>query len=118
MKYYPVPQSRKTDRSLSMQLIIGNKNYSSWSLPVSAGKIQDLWRECRKRFGEKDNFLFGNFSIADAMFAPVAFRFNRYGVKGEAQIQDYMNAILSLPATQEWEDAARQEPWIIAENEK
>ncbi|MGF1491962.1 MAG: glutathione S-transferase family protein [Microcoleaceae cyanobacterium] len=72
-------------------------------------RISQIWRTCREKFGQVGEMLFGEFSIADAMFAPVVSRFVTYDVKlGEVE-QQYMKAILSLPAMQNWLQAADQE---------
>jgi glutathione S-transferase len=81
------------------------------------GRICEIWRECRGRFGEGGPFLFGHFSGADAMYAPVATRFRTYAVELDPTCQAYADAVLALPAYREWHAAAVQEPWIIAEDE-
>jgi glutathione S-transferase len=84
-------------------------------------RITGLWRDCRKRFAgafqKDDGFLFGNFSAADAMYAPVATRFRTYGVKLDTDSEAYCTAVLAHPAMQEWADAAKHEPWLISEYE-
>jgi glutathione S-transferase len=84
-------------------------------------RITGLWRDCRKRFSgafEKDDgFLFGLISAADAMFAPVVTRLRTYGVQVDKDTDAYCNAVLGLPAMKEWIDAAKHEPWLIAEYE-
>ena len=76
-------------------------------------RIQQIWTDCRKRFGAEGPFLFGRFSVADAMFAPVATRFSTYGVKLEPVAAAYVETIMNLPAMKEWVDGARREPWVI-----
>ncbi len=78
-------------------------------------RIVAIWRDCRSRFGAGGPFLFGAFTAADAMYAPVATRFRtylpglaRYGDEGEVA-QAYADALLSLPAFLEWENGARTE---------
>lgn len=73
-------------------------------------RIQAAWRTARRRFGAGGPFLFGRFSIADAMYAPVVTRFATYGVALDEVAQAYAAAILDLPAMQEWLAAARLEP--------
>lgn len=69
-------------------------------------RITAIWRQCRQKFASGGDLLFGSFSIADAMFAPVVSRFVTYEVKLDAVSQAYIDAILALPAMQEWlEDA-------------
>lgn len=71
-------------------------------------RIQALWTDCRARFGTKAGgpFLFGRFSIADAMYAPVVSRFTTFAIKMDSVSQAYCDAIWSLPAMQEWKQAA------------
>ena len=75
---------------------------------ADAARIQDIWREALDRSGGP--FLFGGFSIADAMFAPVTTRFRTYGVAIDAQLQAYSDAIAALPAMQAWQRDAEAEP--------
>jgi len=72
-------------------------------------RIQEIWQDCRARFGAGGDFLFGRWSIADAMFAPVASRFHTYGVTLDPVSQAYVDASLALPAMQEWVDGAKSE---------
>ncbi len=77
-------------------------------------RIREIWRECRVRQGAAGEFLFGEFSAVDAMFAPVDSRFQTYGVELDGVGAEYADAILALPAVREWIEAAREEPWSIA----
>lgn len=77
-------------------------------------RIEALWAECRAAHGKGGPFLFGKFSAADAMYAPVVNRLNVYGFRVGAATRDYMQAMMALPAWQEWEEGARAEPWVIA----
>jgi glutathione S-transferase len=65
-------------------------------------RILAIWTDCRARFGQGGDFLFGRFGIADAMFAPVVLRFQTYGVVLEDAAKDYADAMLALPALQAW----------------
>jgi glutathione S-transferase len=76
-------------------------------------RITAIWRDCRKRFGEGGPFLFGGFTNADAMYAPVVSRFRTYRVELEDEAQAYADAVWALPALQEWLTAAKNEPMII-----
>lgn len=76
-------------------------------------RIDSLWGEARRRFGAGGPFLFGRFSLADAMFAPVATRFRTYGVPLDEISQSYVSAIHELPAMREWAAGAKAEPWSI-----
>jgi glutathione S-transferase len=70
-------------------------------------RIQAIWADA------KGPFLFGAFTAADAMYAPVVLRFRTYGV--EARNKSYMDAMLALPAMREWIEAAEREPESIPE---
>ncbi|MGA0597939.1 glutathione S-transferase family protein [Enterovirga sp. CN4-39] len=80
-------------------------------------RIDALWQDARARFGQGGPFLFGAFSAADAMYAPVVTRFETYSVKVSPVSHAYMSAILGLPAFGEWRAAALQEPWFYKEDE-
>lgn len=77
-------------------------------------RICEIWRECRTRHGAAGEFLFGEFSAADAMFAPIASRFQTYGVEIDRDVAEYPQAILAIPAVKEWMEDAQREPWSIA----
>jgi glutathione S-transferase len=81
-------------------------------------RVMSIWRDCRTRFGDGNgDFLFGHFTIADAMFAPVASRFRTYRIETEREAAAYCDALLGMPAMQEWTTAARNEPMIIEKYE-
>ena len=65
-------------------------------------RILAIWTDCRAHFGSGGDFLFGRFSIADAMYAPVVLRFQTYGVALTGAAKAYADAVLALPAVQEW----------------
>jgi glutathione S-transferase len=73
-------------------------------------RVLALWRQCRANFGGKGTMLFGDFSIADAMYAPVALRFQTYDVQLDPVCAAYVHGLLALPAMLEWVDAAHREP--------
>lgn len=75
---------------------------------ADARRVQEIWRESLAASGGP--FLFGAFSIADAMFAPVATRFVTYGVELDATCQAYVDAIYALPAMKQWIADAEREP--------
>ncbi|MGC2414961.1 MAG: glutathione S-transferase family protein [Stellaceae bacterium] len=77
-------------------------------------RVMAIWRDCRTRFGEGNgDFLFGPFTIADAMFAPVVTRFRTYQSDIEREAEAYCEAVMALPAMQEWIVAAKNEPMIV-----
>jgi len=81
-------------------------------------RVMAIWRQCRNRFGEKNgDFLFGPFTIADAMYAPVVTRFRTYKIDLEREADAYCETVTALPAMQEWAAAARNEPMVIDEYE-
>jgi glutathione S-transferase len=77
-------------------------------------RVREIWRECRARHGDAGEFLFGEFSAADAMFAPVVSRFQTYGVELDGVEAEYARTILALRAVSDWIEAAHGEPWSIA----
>ncbi len=81
-------------------------------------RIQQIWSDCRLESASDGPFLFGRFSIADAMYVPVVSRFSVYQIDGSAEVQSYMDSILSLPAYQEWKSDSEAEPWVIAQEER
>ncbi len=80
-------------------------------------RIEAIWADCRRRFGAGGPFLFGAFGNADAMYAPVVARLHTYDVDVSPPSRAYMDAVMALPAWKQWTAAARQEPWVLAEDE-
>lgn len=80
-------------------------------------RLTALWRQARERFSADGPFLYGAFSAADAMFAPVVTRLDTYSIAVDPVSRDYMQAVLALPAYREWLAAALAEPWIVAQDE-
>ncbi len=84
-------------------------------------RVTTIWRACRERFGSAPKsggpFLFGAFSNADAMFAPVVTRFKTYAVELDDISRAYSAAMLEHPAMKEWYAAAAVEPWVIEKYE-
>jgi glutathione S-transferase len=79
-------------------------------------RVQSIWRDARGRFGRGGAFLFGDFSIADAMYAPVIFRFVSYGVALDETSRAYVDSMLALPALHEWlADAATEALAVLHE---
>ena len=81
---------------------------------ANIARVQDVWNEARSRFGAAGPFLFGKFSAADAMYAPVVSRFETYAIDVTAPVASYMQAMIALPAWQEWRRAALKETWVIS----
>jgi len=82
---------------------------------ADVARIEVMWKEARARSGGP--FLFGKFSAADAMYAPVVTRLNTYGISVSRDSRDYMDAVLALPAFAEWRAASIAETWIVPEDE-
>lgn len=71
-------------------------------------RIEEIWVDCRSRYGKDGKFLFGKFSIADAMFAPVVLRFKIYGYKSKNLIvTEYCNSILNNFNVIDWLNSAK-----------
>jgi glutathione S-transferase len=84
---------------------------------ANVDRIDTIWSETRSRFGAGGPFLFGAFSNADAMYAPVVSRFASYSIPVSPTARSYMEAVMALPAWKEWEEAARVEPMVMPGNE-
>ena len=82
---------------------------------TNVARIETMWTEARARHGGP--FLFGNFSAADAMYAPVVSRLFTYGIKVNRDALAYMEAMMALPAWAEWKAASLKEEWIVPEDE-
>lgn len=84
---------------------------------ADVARIETIWNECRARFSGGGPFLYGSFCAADAMYAPVVWRFQTYAVEVSAATRAYMDAILGLSASRDWQEAARREPWVLEHDE-
>ncbi|MEW8584831.1 MAG: glutathione S-transferase family protein [Candidatus Thiodiazotropha sp.] len=80
-------------------------------------RVKALWRRCRREYGREGAWLFGSFTIADAMFAPVAIRFSGYSIPLQGIEAEYVQSVLSHPGIMEWIEAAGQETEIIEADE-
>ena len=87
------------------------------ALAADIERIDEIWNDCRSRFGSGGPWLFGDYSVADAMYAPAVLRFNTYGAHISQTARWYMASVLEDAALQEWLQGARQEPWTIAADE-
>jgi glutathione S-transferase len=84
---------------------------------ADVARIVAMWGDCRARFGAGGPFLFGGFTAADAMYAPVVLRFRTYEVELPPACRAYADAVLALPALGEWIDAAQREAETLAQFE-
>ena len=127
------PKARARARSLAAQMHSGfgamrqalpmnvEARLPGIDLPEAArqdiSRLQAIWHDTCAEFGQGGAFLFGEFSIADAFFAPVVSRFNTYGIAAAGPVRDYMDAVLALPAMQEWTRDALAEATFVPEDE-
>lgn len=88
----------------------GLRHTTSGGVQKNIGRINDLWTRCRKEYGSGGDFLFGKFSIADAMYAPVVSRFVTYGpVELSPEASGYRDMMMATPAMQKWIEGAKKE---------
>lgn len=80
-------------------------------------RITEIWRNCRSATTDDGDFLFGAWSAADAMYAPVASRFRTYAVELDPVAQHYADNVLNNAWYKAWEAEALKEPWIVPEDE-
>jgi glutathione S-transferase len=84
------------------------------ALESDVERIEEIWSDCRSRFGKTGGpWLFGEYSIADAMYAPVVLRFNTYGAPLTQTARWYIAAALEDTAMQNWLLAAKNETWTV-----
>ncbi|HEU0151010.1 MAG TPA: glutathione S-transferase family protein [Bradyrhizobium sp.] len=69
---------------------------------ANVARIEEIWSECLMRHNARGPFLFGAFSAADAMFAPVVHRFRTYAIEVSPQAKAYMDTMWTFPAFAEW----------------
>jgi glutathione S-transferase len=127
-------RARATARSVSAEMHSGFQGLRSlWPMCFSRqdmrhtthgiegdiARIAEIWEGCRRDFGEPAGgpFLFGAFSIADAMYAPVVFRFATYGVALGPVEAAYAESMRRLPAMTRWAEAAAAETEVIEGSE-
>ncbi len=80
-------------------------------------RIFAIWSDCHRRYAEDGDWLFGRFSIADAMFAPVVLRFRTYGINLPESASIYPARLLESPAVQEWLLESESETEVIDQEE-
>jgi glutathione S-transferase len=102
-------QTMRSVMSHHLKKTFSNFNWSSAESDVN--RVKEIWRIALRDY--RGTFLFGDFSIADAMFAPVVNRFITYGIPIESDIKGYVEAIRNLPAHQTWINDAIQEDFNV-----
>jgi glutathione S-transferase len=80
-------------------------------------RIKGLWGKCRTEYGKNGEWLFGEYSIADAMFAPIALRFSGYDIPLAGVEADYVKSVLNHPGIVEWMEAGKLETEVIEADE-
>ena len=89
----------------------------SEAVRADIARIEAAWAGARETYGKSGPFLFGRFSAADAMFAPVVNRFHAYAIPVAPATRAYMDAVMALPAWKAWIADGQAEPWRIEEYE-
>ena len=91
--------------------IRASKRFANHPAEVQAdiARVIEIWESCRRRFAARGHFLFGNFSVADAMFAPLVWRFLSYAVALPDASRAWSDTMVALPAMQEWRTIALAE---------
>lgn len=80
-------------------------------------RMDTLWSELRQKYSHDGKWLFGDFSIADCMFAPVVFRFATYNIEVSEEVKQYMTTVLDNPNIQIWLEQSENEAEIVEESE-
>ena len=80
-------------------------------------RIHDIWADCNSNYGDPDGWLFGRFSVADAMYAPIVFRFRSYGVIVPESARRFPDRVLQSKAIQNWLRAAESETEVLEREE-
>jgi len=88
------------------------------TLDAAVRRVDALWTDCRQRYGADGPWLFGGYSAADAMYLPMAFRFQTYGTDGLGPVaRAYVAATLADPLVVPWVNGAATEPETIPSEE-
>ena len=95
----------------------GRKVAMSAELEADIARIKTIWRELRTRHAGAGPWLFGPYSIADAMFAPVAFRFLTYGVTEPGTVDEYVSTVTRDPLVLAWLRDSELETEVVANSE-
>lgn len=85
---------------------------------VDLQRIMELWAQARARFGGGGAFLFGDFSAADIMYAPVCTRIITYSLPIARFAGAYIEAVVQHPFMQDWLAAAQAEEWVLEQFEQ
>ncbi len=88
------------------------------TLTKDIDRVIEIWSDCHRRFSGDGGWLFGHFTVADAMYAPVVLRLRTYGINLPESAGFYPQRLLESEAMQEWLAAAECETEVIAVDEK
>ena len=110
-------QAMRNEFGMNLHRPVGHKPASDAAL-ADVARVSEIWTECRARYGGVGPFLFGAFSGADAMYAPVVHRFLTYAVPVDQPVQDYIATMRANPAFAEWTAAGLAETTRIARFEE
>ncbi len=102
----------RLELSMNLRRVIPGRRFTADAL-AQVERIKTIWRDCRARYGTGGPYLFGHFTIADAMYAPVVTRFRTYEIALDPVCAAYADAVWKLPAMQAWCDAAANETIVI-----
>ena len=105
-------QALRQNLPMKCHLVLNEFDFSSAARDIN--RIQALWTECLMAHQQEGPYLFGGFSIADCMYAPVILRFRSYAVPLAASNQHYYETMLANPALQSWLQGASAEPWRLS----
>ncbi|GAB2187263.1 glutathione S-transferase family protein [Roseibium sp. LAB1] len=100
----------RAECSMNMKRAVASKAVSD-AVKADVARIVAIWNECLEVSGGP--FLFGDFTIADAMYAPVVSRFDTYQLSSDPVVRQYSDAMTATPAWKAWEEAALQETWVV-----
>ena len=96
---------------------MGRKVHLPDALTADIDRVLAIWTDCHQRYGKDGDWLFGRFSVADAMFAPVVLRFRTYGINLPDSAEAYPARLLESHALQNWLAAAESETEVIEKEE-
>lgn len=88
------------------------------ALQDDINRVCAIWQECREQYAHQGDFLFGEFTISDAMFAPVVLRFKGYQIPVSDTVKSYMDTLLALPAMQAWIQAGKADSTFVESYER
>lgn len=102
----------RNECGMNLHRPVGAKSLSD-SARADIARVQQIWSECRERYGKAGPYLFGGFSGADAMYAPVVHRLRTYAIEVTPIVGDYMEAMRALQAFAQWTSGGLAETLVI-----